>query len=290
MTPTIRASLIASATQVALQRLDSAALASLDALESQYRRYVNDLQLEIARAGDNDGYFLARYLSPFLRKAKEHLNILQAGRLQLLNDSLHTGALLGVEPLMTVGMSVAGVVNQAVDALWQFELATDNLHLSDRIWRIDNAMQAGISQALRQAIAAGANPLQAAKELLRSGKGLPPKLLEKLQGLSVGSLQSTIESLVMSGRGNALYNMQRLFMTETIRAHAISYVSGSMGADGLKGFRFKLSPRHKRADICDRLSSEDRYGLGTGIFPADQILKVYPAHPNTTSFIVAVFD
>lgn len=37
---------------------------------------------------------------------------------------------------------------------------------------------------------------------------------------------------------------------------------------GLIGYKFRLSPLHKKTDICDTLAGQNKYGLGAGVYPA----------------------
>ena len=48
-----------------------------------------------------------------------------------------------------------------------------------------------------------------------------------------------------------------------------------------------LSPNHPRVDICDMHASVNRFGLGRGVYPKGK--NPWPAHPNTLSYVEAVF-
>lgn len=290
MTPVIRNALIKAATTQSYQQLDAATADALAEVERLYAGYADLLKRQVAQYSDG-GYFVTYYLKSFLSYLNEHLALLKQQRDGLLNGSLGQAAHVGAQPAAIMGATnLSQTATAAVKATYDFQIATENLHLSERIWRIDRATREGVANAIRQAVAEGKNPMQAARELLQKGKGLPPELLEKIKGLQTGTLQEAIERTLLSGTGNPLYNMQRLFKTEMTRANAIAYVRSNEQVQGFKGFKFKLSPRHRREDICDRLARADDYGLGMGVYPADKILGIYPAHPNTTSYIVAVYD
>jgi hypothetical protein len=51
--------------------------------------------------------------------------------------------------------------------------------------------------------------------------------------------------------------------------------------------KFNLSPNHPRTDICDVHANANLYGLGPGVYPVGS--APWPAHPNTMSYLTAVF-
>lgn len=288
MTGTERAALIQQGTAEAyrqLGRLDAEMLAELERL---YRAVAAQIAQGLLRYAD-DGYFAQQYLKEFLALVGQFLQDAAAARTTLLDQGLAGAAAAGAVPAALLGAAtVDTAIAASVKAVHELELA-DGLQLSDRLWRIDRGATAAIGKGLRQALATGAHPLAAARALLREGKTVPAEMLEKISGLQVGNIQQRVGESLLTGQGNALYNVQRVFQTEMKRAHALSYVKSNEGARGLVGYKFRLSPLHKRTDICDTLAAADSYGLGAGVYPPDVILNVYPAHPNTRSRIVAVF-
>jgi hypothetical protein len=71
------------------------------------------------------------------------------------------------------------------------------------------------------------------------------------------------------------------------RAHGEAYKAAARTDPEVIGLRFLLSPNHPQVDICDFYSKANLHGLGPGVFPFDAC--PWPAHPNTLSFVVAVF-
>ena len=80
-----------------------------------------------------------------------------------------------------------------------------------------------------------------------------------------------------------------LRMTEINRANGEAYLAGAAGTPGVVGFRFLLSPRHPKPDICDLLATQNLYGLGAGVYPTRELLP-WPPHPGALAFVVSVFD
>jgi hypothetical protein len=78
-----------------------------------------------------------------------------------------------------------------------------------------------------------------------------------------------------------------VFRTELRRAHHAAFEASTSDTPGLAGYRYMLSPLHRREDICDHYATADLHGLGAGIFPPGKI--PIPAHPNTRSYAQPVF-
>ena len=283
-----RAEQIAAATMESYAKLRELDLTTMQELERLFQIALAEAYQRLASYSEN-GWFNDSFLAAWIRDVERLVEQLGSARNALLDNVLTSAASLGVAPALAVGVLVDDSIARSVKALWQLELA-DGLQLSERLWRIDNKAKEALGAAIRQALASGANPLQAARQYLKQGKGIPPDILAKLEGLQTGSLQAAVQDLLMTGKGNALSHVQRVFQAEMTRAHALAYVDANKEIPGLKGYKFRLSSSHKKVDICDDLAAADRYGLGSGIYPANIILSVYPAHPRTHSYIVAVFD
>jgi hypothetical protein len=283
-----RAERIAAATMESYAKLRDLDLITMNELERLFRTALAEAYERLASYSVN-GWFSDQFLAAWIADVERMVQQLGSARNSLLDSVLNSAAGLGVTPALAAGVMVDDSIARSVKALWQLELA-DGLQLSDRLWRIDNKAKEALGSAIRQALASGANPLQAARQYLEQGKGIPPEILAKLQGLQTGSLQAAIQDVLMAGRGNALSHVQRVFQTEMTRAHALAYVDSNQDISGLKGYKFKLASSHKAMDVCDDLAAANRYGLGAGVYPANAILSIYPAHPRTHSYIVAVFD
>jgi hypothetical protein len=74
---------------------------------------------------------------------------------------------------------------------------------------------------------------------------------------------------------------------EINRAHGTAYLKGAEAHPDCVGTRFLLSPSHPEHDECDLHASANLYGLGPGVYPPGK--TPWPAHPNTLSYVVAVF-
>jgi hypothetical protein len=93
--------------------------------------------------------------------------------------------------------------------------------------------------------------------------------------------------VLLRNQGNPLAAANRLMTTEINRAYTEAFVAGLSANDEVAGVRFLLSPRHPRVDVCDMHAGVNLHGLGPGVYPLGQ--HPYPAHPQTLSYLEAVF-
>ena len=181
------------------------------------------------------------------------------------------------------GISVAGVkqmffrVNRkAVEAVW--ERTYKGLRLSDKIWNTSQETSRVMANLIQDAVARGQDAVTTAR------------LLEQyvLKGSNVLTKQYQGMMSRMKGRipGNISYQALRLARTETTAAFGQGTITAAQASPGTKGIKYCLSSAHVIVDICDTLAAHDQ-GLGAGIYPVDDP-PPYPAHPNTTSFLIDV--
>jgi len=282
----------------AMQRLDVETADDLIALYTSTADQVREL---VAGAGDNTSQVRVDQLRGLLDRIDEVLKLLGQARDALLDAAIERAAQLGVQPLTAAGVAATGRTVQAplgaaealraVDAAVQFVRgfrAADGLMLSDRLWRVDRGAREAVQRTVEQAVVQGWNADKAAQEFMLRGQAVPEATAQAQQANTVARVMQGADFLQDQNTG-ALANVLRVTRTEINRAHGEAYMDGAARAPGVLGFRFLLSPRHPRPDICDLLASQNLYGLGRGVYPTRK-LTPWPAHPNTLSFVVAVFD
>lgn len=101
------------------------------------------------------------------------------------------------------------------------------------------------------------------------------------------TLSKTIADVLTQDPNNAYSRALRVMRTELNRAHGEAYRQGAGRHPDVIGERFVLSPNHPKPDICDEYARADQYGLGPGVYPVGK--APWPAHPNTMSYLEAVF-
>lgn len=133
--------------------------------------------------------------------------------------------------------------------------------LSDRLWRARQADRDAIDTILRSAIAAGDDPLKAAKRL---EDYLTP----------VG--HATRTSTPRSGSGN--YAARRLARTEVTRAFGQATIQAADLNPFVDGVKWNLSGSHPKPDACDGHARRHSRGMEPGVYRPSETPR-YPEHP-----------
>lgn len=285
----------------AMRELDAAAVAEIERI---YRQAVTDVQAQItaaAAAGDGARVELVR-LRALLQAVEAVLDAVATARTAVVEAAIEQAAELGVRPLTGAGLAATGrnvepvidpgraaeLVDQAVNFVRSFRPEEDGLALSDRLWRIDRGAKEAVLRTLEQSVVQGWGADRTAQEFMLRGQPAPPGTETARRAGELPNLVRGAE-LLQDPTAGPLPASLRVMRTEVNRAHGEAYMAGAPLAPGFVGFKFLLSPRHPRPDICDLLASQNLHGLGPGVYP-DRKSTPWPAHPNTLSFIVAVFE
>lgn len=276
---------IARASAVAREKMLQLDTATADRLKSLYQQVIAQLQQELSASAGPDNAVKVETLNDYLHQARQHLAQLDQAQRLMLSGSLLTAAELGAAPWVG-GLALAQLADSAARFVDGF-IAADGLKLSDRLWRLSAGSMADFRDAIRRNVVLGRDASKAAMEFMAKQESLPLELRAHLGKNSVGSLSKAIEDRLLTGPGNAYSNALRVFRTEINRAHGEAYQLGAGAHPDVIGMRFTLSPNHKVRDICDSLAAQDIHGLGAGVYRVGQ--TPWPAHPNTMSFLVAVF-
>lgn len=227
------------------------------------------------------------------------------GRLALLNrtwgtqldDALLHAATLGAGVPGAAGAralaepDLAGadpeLVRAVIEALRR-HVAADGLKLSDRVWRLTGLTRAQLLAAIENAIVRGHSAAQAAQELLGRGQPIPPEVARDLAGAKAQAVAQRASNVLLGVEDDAiLFKLERLFRTEINRAYTEAFVASLDKVPGADQVKFNLSPLHPRTDVCDLYAKANLYGLGDGVYPLGE--HPYPAHPQTLSYLTAVF-
>jgi hypothetical protein len=78
-----------------------------------------------------------------------------------------------------------------------------------------------------------------------------------------------------------------LARTEITRAHGVAVIESAKVTPGVLGVRWRLSAGHSEIDQCDDNATQDRYGLGPGVYPPRDVPR-YPNHPSDICALVPV--
>lgn len=282
----------------AMEQLDDEALAELERL---YADAAAEIELQVAVAARDGQRVRLGELQGLLASIEATLRALAAARDELVNLALQRAAEQGLRPLTAEGLAATGrevapvltaaqaaeIIDGALNFVRTFR-APDGLELSDRLWRLDRGARETVTRAVELAVVQGDGAERAARELLLRGEPVPADVQAAQQAAAPENVARGAAAL-RDSRAGPLADAQRLMRTEINRAHGEAYMAGSAAAPGVVGFRFLLSPRHPRPDICDLYARQNLHGLGRGVYPTREATP-WPAHPNTLSFVVAVFE
>lgn len=265
--------------------------------------------LKLDKAGDRalkDAYILAAsniqaaieaatFGSPFARI--EHLNLIKSqiqntlqemayDRRQLFEGSFNAAIAIASTPVLAqIPAEKITVIAQDAFRFVHTFTNIDGLQLSDRLWRIDSGAKEAISRGIEQAIIQGLSAHDAAQSFIQRGEVVPPELLAKADSAKTAQLASNAKRYMQTV---SYSNAKRVFRTELNRAYTKAYEASVFElGDFVIGTRFMLSTNHKRRDVCDIHANANLFGLGRGVYPEGK--NPCPAHPQTTSYVVAVF-
>jgi hypothetical protein len=171
----------------------------------------------------------------------------------------------------------ARVNARAVEAAWQRTLK--GLKVSDRIWRAGANYGTQLTRLVQESVAIGQDAVKTARMLeryVKAGAGTLlrdyPEAWERLKGRVPKDIS---------------YEALRLARTEATAAFGQASIAAARLTPSYVGIKYCLSAQHRIYDICDVLAAADEDGLGPGVYaPGNE--PVYPAHPNTMSFLVPV--
>ncbi|MEW6540580.1 MAG: DUF6883 domain-containing protein [Bacillota bacterium] len=171
----------------------------------------------------------------------------------------------------------ARVNARAVEAAWQ--RTHKGLKVSDRIWRTGENYGKQLTRLVQESAAAGQDAVKTARMLeryVKQGTGTLlrdyPEAWERLKGRVPKDIS---------------YEALRLARTEATAAFGQASINSARLTPSYVGIKYCLSAQHRIYDICDVLATADEDGLGPGVYAAGNE-PVYPAHPNTLSFLVPV--
>lgn len=111
------------------------------------------------------------------------------------------------------------------------------------------------------------------------------RFLRRIERTSGADIDAAVETWV---RGRAHNQAMTIARTEGQGAFNEAYVQSTTEQDWVVGYRWNLSPSHRKADICDVMANQDNYGLGPGGYPKGEVPAL--AHPNDLCFFTAITD
>ncbi len=284
--------------QAAMFDLDATAAAEL--LEN-YKQAAAEVKARIAAAVDAANMVPVYKLRDLLARIEDVIDNWATRRDQLVTSAIEQAATLGIQPFTPEGVlavggteapmtsSQASVVHRRAVEFVTTLVQTDGLTLSDRIWKLNRGAKEALTRQIGLAVVQGQSATTAAQQLVMGGSAIPPDVAGRVARGRLPALVSAVDMLVNPNGGDGYWQAERVMRTEINRAHGEAFMAAGEGTPGFAGWRYLLSPRHPRPDICDLLSTQNLHGLGKGVYPSRE-LTPWPAHPNTLSFLEIVFE
>ena len=166
---------------------------------------------------------------------------------------------------------------RAVEAIWQ--RTYKGLKLSNRIWNTGQNYRTQLTRLVQESVATGQDAVKTARMLER--------YINQGASTLIKDYPEAWDRLKGRMPKNISYEALRLARTETTAAFGQGSITAARLTPSYAGIKYCLSAQHRIYDICDLLAAADEDGLGPGVYaPGNE--PVYPAHPNTRSFLVPV--
>ena len=266
-------------------KLDTEAMQWLKILYSEMAHYVE----EVIRGTSDENTLTLAQLGLLKQKLTTGLSRLYEALTEALDGYLRRAAALGAEVMrgFVEPMRLAEHLDRAVLTTRSF-IASDGLQLSERLWRLNDGANDAVIKHVERAVTLGQSASEATRDFLSRQDPVPATVRKHLSDANPERLARTAAENLMTGKMNPYDQAKRVFRTEINRAHGLAYQNAVFDDDEVAGTRFLLSPHHKVKDICDMHASVNRYGLGKGVYPKGK--SPWPAHPNTLSYEVVVFN
>ncbi|MGL5714193.1 MAG: hypothetical protein ACRCX2_14330 [Paraclostridium sp.] len=222
----------------------------LEILDKTLKKYAEDLNYKLA--------------SNIKQKVEEISNIATDIQLAYIEAITSEGYMNAVLKRVTIASS-----KKALEKIVRGNFYADGKSLDNRIWNITQKNVSDIDKLIKGNVSRGANARKLAEQLeayINPNKRIEAKTLEAGMNTSIS------------------YQAQRLARTSISHAFSETCVENAKVNPFNKGLKWNLSPSHFERqvkkwgeDICDTYVNQDDYGLGQGVFPANE----FPIkHPN----------
>ena len=206
--------------------------------------------------GIKAGYNVTKYLSTIIpKKVKESLadDILKSNEMNLVFNQLW---------------------QEASDSL---KYTVNGVELSNRIWDMDNTSLQQMRDFMSRAMIEGRTQAEI-YSFYKDFLLLPDVDMRK-------NVWKEFFDKNPPGRGvykSAWKNVLRFMQTETNRAYRQAFASYADGRDWISSLRWNRVLGGDPCEICDGFADDDSYGLGPGLFPADEFPD--SGHPHCLCF------
>lgn len=154
------------------------------------------------------------------------------------------------------------------------------------------ALLAGWREQAKQGIAAvlakSANNIPLSRAVYRTqalASGQVDRIIKRglLLNMNAKAIAKSVKDLIDPAvKGGVAYAAKRLARTEINNAYKTAQEARYQDEPWTQGMRWNLSGSHPAPDICNVLATQDKHGLGAGVYPVGQRPK---SHPNCLCYL-----
>jgi len=159
--------------------------------------------------------------------------------------------------------------DNAVEAMWS--RSRYGLKLSEQIWNKNQNYRKNINKILVSGVATGEDCVTVARAIEKYVKNGAESFTKDYPNM-MARMQGRVSEDIS-------YEALRLARTEMTSAYGMGTMKAAKLNPANRGIKYILSASHPRHDICDKITSTDRHGIGPGAYPVDDAPE-YPFHPN----------
>ncbi|MGM9571723.1 MAG: hypothetical protein ACI3ZR_05820 [bacterium] len=111
---------------------------------------------------------------------------------------------------------------------------------------------------------------------------------KQLLNKSLSGNKKALERAVrVAAEEKSRYIAERIARTEAARAYYDGFMAKYQDDESIVAFRWKMSKRHPKTDICDFYAEGNLYNLGAGIYPKNYCPKM-PVHPHCLCYLLPI--
>ncbi|MCR5440269.1 MAG: hypothetical protein K6F01_12670 [Selenomonas sp.] len=158
---------------------------------------------------------------------------------------------------------------------------------------VEFSRRADLTRLERETLQAKVRKTRRQVERLAQGgapnKALKSTYMELLDACEHGTEKALNRAVHNACEEKSRYIAERIARTESARAWADGFVERYGNDEDVVAYRWKLSSRHPRFDICNLYAEANLWGLGKGIYPKDKTPNL-PVHPHCLCHLAPVFS
>lgn len=178
------------------------------------------------------------------------------------------------------------VPNQIIDAIITGNVYQDGWTLSKAIWGAQKRTQDSLDKIIAIGTKQGKSAFQIAQDIeqyvlpqsRKASKTIKSYRYATQLDVTLNKASSVGEKIADTFRfGSVDYNAQRLARTLISHAYQQSFVQTTINNPFITGYRWLVSSFHGRTcTTCIERATENRYGLGAGVFPKERLPLDHP--------------